>query len=362
MNQYYDIVGVANKGSGLKEVAENEGVRTIRIDMNRNISPFHDISALYRLYRLFKKEKPFLVHSHTPKAGTLSMLAAKLAGIKNRWHTIAGMPLLEVRGMKRRILNTVERFTYSNATRILPNSKGLYDIILQEQFTTANKLQIIGNGSSNGVNVTYFDPEIFTSENNQQLRQSLNYSKDDIVFIFIGRLVKDKGINELIEAYVKLHQQYSNCKLLLVGLYENKFDPLKAETQHHIDNHEGINFVGRKSDVRPYLAIADILAFPSYREGFPNVVMEAGAMGLPSIVTDINGCNEIITSGQNGIIIPPKNADKLFDAMLLLLQNTNERSKLASNAREIILKNYKQSYLWNEMLKAYKELEHEADV
>ena len=255
MSQHYDVVGIANRGSGLKEVEEAEGIRTIRVDMMRNISPFKDIVSLYKLVKIFKKEKPFLVHSHTPKAGTLSMLAARLAGIDNRWHTIAGMPLLETTGTKRKILNAVERFTYANATKILPNSKGLYDIILNEGFATSDKLEVIGNGSSNGINTAHFDPQLISEEERSQLKTSLQYDENAIIFIFIGRLVKDKGINELVEAFVKLNKENSHCKLLFVGLYENGLDPLKSKTQKHIEQHKDITFVGRQSDVRPYLAI-----------------------------------------------------------------------------------------------------------
>src|SRR6185312_342487 len=150
-------------------------------------------------------------------------------------------------------------------------------------------------------------------EQKQQLRQELNIKASDFVFVFVGRLVKDKGINELVSAFSKL--QIQNARLLLVGNFEPELDPLFSETLQRIQSNPNIFSVGFQKDVRPYFSISNALVFPSYREGFPNVVMQAGAMELPSIVSNINGCNEIIKNGVNGIIIPPKNEDELFKAM-----------------------------------------------
>jgi glycosyltransferase involved in cell wall biosynthesis len=177
------------------------------------------------------------------------------------------------------------------------------------------------------------------------------------VFIFIGRLVSEKGINELIRAFSKLHQSNPNANLLLVGPFEQELDPLKPETLDTIQTHPGIISVGYQQDVRPYLAISDVLTFPSYREGFPNVVMQAGAMNLPSIVTDINGCNEIISEGDNGLIIPVKDENALYSAMLKLLKNEDLRFSMASKARDEITSNYERKEFWRILLKEYEELE-----
>src|SRR5690606_28439202 len=154
-----------------------------------------------------------------------------------------------------------------------------------------------------------------TNEEKEKLRSSLGIQKDDIVYIFIGRMVKDKGINELIAVFKRLAENHTNIKLLLVGEYEKELDPVLPETEDTIKNNPQIIAVGWQKDVRPFFAIADILTFPSYREGFPNVVLQAGAMGLPAIVSDINGCNEIIVEGTNGYIIPVKDEGKLYKAM-----------------------------------------------
>ena len=356
MSQYYEIIGVAHGDKGLRQVEENEGIKTVAVEMSRTISPLKDLIATYKLFKLFKAEKPFIVHTHTPKAGTLGMLAAKLAGVEHRFHTIAGMPLLEATGFKRKVLNSVEKITYSCATKIFPNSHGLYDIIVKNKFTTPDKLKVIGKGSSNGIDTSYFDPEQISDDIKHELRQELGIKETDFVFISIGRIVADKGLNELVTAFSELIKTKSNCKLILIGPSESHLDPIDKVTSNLIEASNDILFVGRQSDVRPYLSIAHVLTFPSYREGFPNVVLEAGAMQLPSIVTDINGCNEIIEDGKNGIIIPVKNTEKLLQAMLFFINNPEDRLKMTAYCRSKITSNYERSYIWNELLKEYQSL------
>lgn len=356
MDQYFDVLAVSSGGGTFDDVAKNEGVRTHPLTMSRTITPFKDLISLYKLYKLFKKEKPFIVHTHTPKAGTLGMIAAKLAGVPHRMHTIAGLPLLITTGPKRVLLNTVEKITYSCATMIYPNSFAMKDIIIQQGFTKESKLKVIEKGSTNGVDTDHFDPKLFDETSKTKLRSELGINKDDLVFVFIGRIVKDKGMNELMHTFAKLNLEYPKTKLLLVGPYEDHLNPLLPETYNLIKNHESIAHVGYQKDVRPYFAISDVLAFPSYREGFPNVVMQAGAMGIASIVTDINGCNEIIEHGKNGLIIPSKNQDALFDAMKYMINHPEERINMANSSRSNIENNYQQKIVWNALLKEYQNL------
>ena len=355
MNQFYKVIGVSSDASYLKRVGEKENIDVQHIEMTRQITPMQDLKSVYELYRFFKKEKPLIVHTHTPKAGTVGMLAAKLAGVPHRFHTIAGLPLMEAVGGKRKVLNLVEKMTYACATKIYPNSFGLKEIILKEQFCKPEKLKVIGNGSSNGIDTSYFDSSHFSEIQNKTLQQELTIPKDDFVFVFVGRLVGDKGINELVEAFKMLAKP--NVKLLLVGPYEQELDPLLSQTLDQIKSNPNIVEVGFQQDVRPYFAIADALVFPSYREGFPNVVMQAGAMGLPSIVTDINGCNEIIIENENGLIIPVKNIAAIREAMYKMIEDQELLSHLKSNARKRIVKNYEQKVVWNAILQEYKNAE-----
>ncbi|MBC7913376.1 MAG: glycosyltransferase family 4 protein [Pyrinomonadaceae bacterium] len=356
MAQHYDVLAVSSKGAALDEVGEKAGVRTVGIDMTRKITPFKDLVALWRLYILLKKERPTMVHTHTPKAGILGMIAARLAGVPLRLHTVAGMPLLEKTGVTRKLLDFVEKLTYKCATNVYPNSGLMKQIIIENRYCNPDKLKVIGNGSSNGIDTSFFDPALIEPEASSQLRNSLNIQPEDILYCFIGRIVADKGIHELIDAFSQLALENANVKLLLLGLFERHLDPLSKAAEDAIKGNDSIIWVDFQKDVRPYLSISDIFVFPSYREGFPNVVMQAGAMGLPSIVSDINGCNEIIDNGINGLIIPVKDKTALHKAMEELLLNIDLRQRMADCSRRIIVEKYDHHFLQSEMLKEYAGL------
>jgi len=356
MNKKHEIIGVASGGKALLEVGENEGIRTIPVNMTRTITPLKDLKALFLLYKLFKKEKPHIVHTHTPKAGTLGMIAAKLAGVKYRLHTIAGLPLLEAKGAKRKLLNAVEKLTYSCATLVLPNSFAMEDIVINEKFCKKEKLRVVGNGSSNGIDTNHYDIGKVSIDKINSLKKQLNIEPDDTVFLFIGRIVKDKGINELVESFDVFSKSNPKTKLIIVGPREKELDPIDERTELLIKKNRRIYESGFIKDIRPYVAISDVLIFPSYREGFPNVVLQASCMGIPCIVTDINGCNEIITQNFNGLIIPTKNSDAIKDAMLEMLTNPTKRKELAHNARPNIINKYKREFIWEELLDLYNSL------
>ncbi|MEZ4855960.1 MAG: glycosyltransferase family 4 protein [Gelidibacter sp.] len=360
MSQHYEVIGVSGigrDGNGLIEITQNEGVRTFRVEMTRTITPFKDLKATYQLYKFFKKEQPFMVHTHTPKAGTVGMLAAKLAGVPNRIHTIAGLPLLEATGAKRKLLDVVEKITYACSTHILPNSFELERIIIEQNYTTKNKLKVIANGSSNGIDTNHYDADKVSEASKETLKKELNITPEDTVFIFIGRVVKDKGVNELVSAFHKLSSVKPHCKLIMVGPREDHLNPLLAKTEALIAKNKNILMVGRQKEIRPYVAISHILTFPSYREGFPNVVLQASSMNLPCIVSNINGCNEIIEDGINGLIIPPKDDNALYDAMDYLMENPSERLRMSQASRSNIIKKYQQALVWEDLLKFYKSLE-----
>lgn len=351
-NNGFDVIGVSSGGKSLFEVKKNEGIEVFEIEMSRKITPIKDLKSLLNLYKLIKKEKPTIVHSHTPKAGIIAMLAAKIANVPIRLHTIAGLPLMETKGLKRKLLIFVEKVTYACATKVYPNSHALATFIIQKNIVCQSKVKVLGNGSSNGIDIDYFKKEIIDSNNIKKIKELLGIYGRDFVFVFVGRLVADKGINELIQAFIKLDDE--NLKLLLVGDYEHELDPLLESTHFEINNNSKIISVGYQSDIRPYLGISSCLVFPSYREGFPNVVMQSGAMGLPSIVTNINGCNEIIEEGFNGTIIPVKDAEALYNAMRKMFKNTDWCLSLANNARNKITSNYNQLLVWQSILTEYQ--------
>jgi glycosyltransferase involved in cell wall biosynthesis len=241
INQYFDVTGISSNGKLLQEIEKNEGIRTIPIEMTRKITPLKDIIAVYLLYRVFKKEKPHIVHTHTPKAGIVGMLAAWLAQVPYRLHTVAGLPLLEARGVKRKLLDLVEKVTYICATTIYPNSFGLYEIILRNRYVkNSGKIKVIANGSSNGIDTSYFNPELYTKEEKIELKRNLDIIDSHCIFLFVGRLVKDKGINELIQAFVTMHEKYPDTTLLLVGPFEKDLDPLYSEIEKEIYHNQNI--------------------------------------------------------------------------------------------------------------------------
>lgn len=355
MNQFYEVHTVSSPGEQIEEVKKREGVITHVISMTRVISPWKDLKALIKLIRFLKSERPDIVHTHTPKAGTLGMLAAKLSGVPVRMHTVAGLPLLEAVGFKRKVLNAVEKMTYSCATKVYPNSFKLKDIIVSSKFCGEDKLTVIGNGSSNGIDTTHFDPALISEETKAAIKASGGIKDTDTVYCFIGRVVRDKGIEELVKAFLLNVETNKNIKLILVGKFEKDLDPLDEEIEKIIFSHPNIYFAGFQADIRPFLAITDVFVFPSYREGFPNVVMQAGAMGVPSIVSNINGCNEIIEHNVNGIIIPVKNTKAISDAMHQLTDDPEIRKKMAQVCRRMIIERYEQKYIWEQLLKEYQK-------
>ncbi|MFD2514263.1 glycosyltransferase family 4 protein [Pontibacter locisalis] len=335
-------------------VVEQESEHVI-VPMTRKVTPLQDLRSLWAFYRLCKKHKPEIIHSHTPKAGIVGMLGGKLAGVPVRLHTVAGLPLMEATGVKRRVLDAVEKLTYACATKVYPNSTVLKDFILDSSYCGPDKVKVIGNGSSNGINTNFFSKDALDAEALQKLRQELDITDSDFLFVFIGRIVKDKGIQELVKAFTSSQQKFPFIKLLLVGPLEQDLDPVDKQTLLEIEQNPTILSVGYQNEVRPYLAISNALAFPSYREGFPNVPMQAGCFNLPSIVTDINGCNEIIVEGENGLIIPPKSVDALQGAMERLIVDKELYAHLQSNARKMIIERYEQRYFWELLLEEYRE-------
>lgn len=355
MQQYFDVTAVSSDEIELKKIAKSQGIAYKAIEMSRKITPFKDLLSLFKLIFFLYKSKPSIVHTHTPKAGIIGMLAARIVGIPNRLHTVAGLPLMEAKGGKRKILNFVEKVTYSCATKVYPNSKGLYDFILEENFTNTSKLKVIGNGSSNGIDTNFFNPDLISTCQKKLLKHNLNISTDDFVFIFVGRLVTDKGINELVSAFIEVQKANENTKLLLVGPLESDLDPLKASTLKNISENKNIIITGYQTDVRPYFSISNCLVFPSYREGFPNVVMQAGAMQLPVIASNINGCNEIIIEKKNGLLINVKDTQSIIDAMFFMLNDKSYHMYLY-NSRKMVVERYEQSYIWHQILNEYFKL------
>lgn len=347
----YEVVAVSSDGPELERVRE-AGARTIAVEMQRHISPLKDLKSLWQMIKVFRRERPAMIHSMTPKAGLICMMSGMLTGVPVRVHMFTGLVFPTSKGLKRRILMATDWLTCACATHVLPEGEGVKRDLL-ENGITKKPLKVLGYGNCRGIDLTRFDrtPEVMAEAN--KLRKA-----DKFTFIAIGRLVGDKGINELVESFCRLNKEFPDTRLILVGPYEPELDPIKPETAKAIEDNPNIEAVGSQKDVRPWLAAADCHVLASYREGFPNVVIEAGAMGLPQIVTDINGANEIIIEGKNGTIVPSKNSEALYNAMKRMATDDQCRASLSSNARRLIAERYEQGYVRKCLYDFYNEIQN----
>lgn len=328
-----------------------DAVRRIEVPMERHISPFRDFKSLLKLIRVFRREKPDMVHSMTPKAGLLCMMSAWITRVPVRVHTFTGLVFPTAKGLTQKILIFTDRITCACATHIIPEGEGVKRDLTNYRITH-KPLRVLGHGNIRGIDLARFDPMLpEVQAEAEKIRKPGRFT-----FITIGRLVGDKGINELVAAFSRLNRELPATRLLLVGPQEKELDPLAPDTLAEIDRNPAIEAVGSQSDVRPWLAASDCAVLASYREGFPNVVIEAGAMRLPQIVTDINGANEIIIDDQNGIVIPPRSVDALYTAMQRMVTDSTWREALASNARSLIASRYEQSYVRQCLYDFYKEI------
>lgn len=347
----YEVVSVSSPGPEVQHLREM-GVKCIEVSMERHISLSKDIVSLWKLIKVFRKEKPDIVHSMTPKAGMLCMLAAWICRVPVRIHTFTGLVWPTASGLKRKILMATDWLTCACATHVIPEGEGVKTDLLSHGITH-KPLKVLGYGNVRGIDLEHYARTEEVMRKADKIRV-----KDVFTFMFVGRIVRDKGINELVAAFKRLQTRVPKTRLILVGEYEDSLDPITPEARKEIDDNPCILAVGKQKDVRPWLAASDALVFPSYREGFPNVVIEAGAMGLPSIVTDINGSREIIQDGVNGLIVPPKNEDALLKEMERLVEDAALASYLASHARRLVASRYEQGYVKQCLLDFYRQIIH----
>mgnify|MGYP000712044020 CR=1 FL=1 len=357
---HYNVIVVSSPGEDLREVETREKVRTIAVPMRRHISPLHDLISLWQLFWLFRREKPDMVHSITPKAGLLSMIAAKLAGVPIRLHSFTGLIWPTARGLKRKILVATDKLLCACATHLNPEGQGVANDL--QAHITHKPLTVLGHGNVRGIDFNYYYPSQEIKHSAKALREKLGITSDTFLFLFVGRIVHDKGITELIEAFQKLSENlsrdaesFSKTALLLVGNEEKNLDPLPCTTKQLIKTLLNIYQFPHLTDIRPIYAAAQALVFPSYREGFPNVVLEAGAFSLPRIVTDINGSREIITHGKNGFIVPSHDSVALARAMLEM-RYYPYRKEMGIAALHHVQEHFAQPLVWKNLKCYYQQL------
>lgn len=360
----YELLLVSSPEKELDELHNRYGVRTIGVAMQRRMAPIQDLISLLNLIKVFHKEKPYMVHSMTPKAGLLCMLAAWITRVPRRVHTFTGLVWPTATGLSRKILMATDWLTCACATHIIPEGKGVMNDL--QQHITHKPMRVLGYGNVRGVDMNYWQKENASSSKLKEIK-----ADDVFTFIFVGRIVRDKGINELIAAFNRLSKLHK-VRLLLVGKFEDTLDPVSNSTKKIIEVNSSIEYLGPQygPDLLACYAASDCFVFPSYREGFPNTVLEAGAMELPSIVTDINGSREIIVCKNeensspvkdmklcdNGIIIPPRNEELLFKAMEEVFKNDDLRSAMATQAREMVASRFEQSFVQKCLFEFYEEI------
>ncbi len=352
LREKFDVTLISSPERALYETADFNKVKSHGIKMAREISLLSDLISLFKLVIYFFKNQPDILHANTPKGSLLSLTAARICKIPTRIYYIHGLRYQGTTGLKKRLLMVMEKISCYFSTEIIAVSKGVRDV-LQNDKITKKKVTVIWNGSANGIDLNYFDP---SHSDVQDIRPAYAIAEDEFVFGFLGRLVGDKGINELVEAFNQLNSEYPKIKLLLVGSYEDHLDPLREETISIIRRNGNIIEAGVQYDVRSHIKTMDLLVFPSYREGFGIVLMEAAAMNVPAICSDIIGCNEIIEDHVNGFLIPQRNQKALYSKMKYCLDHPAQVSQMSKVTRQMIAAKFEQEKLWAKTIEFYESI------
>jgi glycosyltransferase involved in cell wall biosynthesis len=355
-NNGYEVLMISADGKELPDVIEQEQCRHIDVPMTRKITPFQDLKCLWQLIKIFRKEKPDIVHSHTPKAGLLGMIAAKIAGVKVRIHTVAGLPLMVESGFKYQLLKTIEKITYAAANHVWPNSQSLFQFISREKLANPRKLGIIGSGSTNGINSDRFNIDKLDQNKMQRIKTEIGFNANNTYLLCIGRLVKDKGIVELVNVFTNLQQTNPSLRLILVGDFEESLDPLPTSIIHKIQNNNAIIHITWSNEVEYYMGLAHNFVFPSHREGFPNVLLQAALMKLPILCSRIHGNVDIVEHKKTGLLFNSNDENSLREQLEWALQHTGEFTIMVNNLYHNILTTYPREIIWNAIKLEYDKL------
>ncbi|MBS1735206.1 MAG: glycosyltransferase family 4 protein [Bacteroidetes bacterium] len=355
-NNGFEVIMISADGREVKEVIANEGCEHIVVPMTRSITPLQDLICLWQLVKIFKREKPDIVHTHTPKAGLLGMMAARFCSVKIRIHTVAGLPLMAEKGFKLALLKEVEKITYSCAMYVWPNSFSLQKFIRENNFVRKEKLEVIGKGSSNGINLQKFNRQSVSEDLINLVKCQIAFSPENIYLLFVGRMVADKGITELVRSFKTLSAENAALRLVLVGPFEEHLDPLPADIYREIKENKTICHIEWSDQIAAYMATCNYFIFPSHREGFPNVLLQAGAMGIPVVCSRIPGNIDIVEDGKTGYIFKMGDENELRSCILKAMANKESTDEIAGNLLKNINDHFDRQIIWNEILKKYKML------
>jgi glycosyltransferase involved in cell wall biosynthesis len=350
-----EVRGVSSAEYGDSKKVARENIPMHAINMTRTINPVADLVALIKIYRLFRKLRPAIVHAHTPKGGLLGVLAARLAEVPVVVYGMHGLPFVTANGLKRRLLRWTEAISCSFSHRVITVSFSIRRRALAERFCSADKIRVLGFGSANGVDAMgQFNPDKLKPGIREEIRRTYQIPKDALVLGYVGRIVKDKGIIELAEAWNMLRSKFSSLYLILVGSSESH--DLPPELLQNLQADSRIRFCGFIKDLAPLYAIMDIAVLPSYREGFSVSLIEAAAMRLPAVATTVDGCTEAVVDGTTGMLVPPRNSAELTQAISRLVADPELRRQMGKAGRQRMLKEFRPEIIWRALYENYIEL------
>jgi glycosyltransferase involved in cell wall biosynthesis len=332
--------------------AENQ-VEAFSVEMPRRITPVKDLQVVLQLWKRFRQVRPTVVHAHTPKGGLLGMIAAYLARVPVRIYHIRGLPLMTATGRRRTLLIWTERISCRLAHRVLAVSHSMREVAIAERICPADKIVTPLGGSGNGVDAAgRFHPARSGRQSGNAVRAQYGIPDDAVVLGFVGRLVRDKGVSELAAAWEKLSRQFPQLHLLVVGHFEPQ-DPVPEVVQETLHTDPRIHLAGTNWDTPPFYAAMDVVVLPTYREGFPNVPLEAAAMERPVVATRIPGCVDAVQDGVTGLLVPPRDVDALAEAIARYVRDAELRAKHGAAGRRRVLRDFRPEGIWNEVWREY---------
>jgi glycosyltransferase involved in cell wall biosynthesis len=350
-----EITLISSPEPKLRATAEREGTAWRGVRMAREIAPLKDLRALMALWWLFVRIRPDIVNVSTPKAGLLGGLAARLAGVRSRVYVLRGLRMETANGALRPVLWLAERVACGVANRVVCVSPSLRQRALELRLVSPAKALVIGGGSSNGVDVERFAPTPASLQRARELRAELGIEPGAPVIGFVGRLTRDKGIVELAEAFARLRERRPEARLLLVGDHEDG-DPVPEATRRMLEDDPGVIHAGWVQDVAPYFHVCDVVALPTYREGFPNIAVEAASAAKPVVTTDATGARDAVVDGETGLIVPVRDAPALAAALDRLLASPAWAGQLGLNGQRRARESFHPEVIWRGLLGLYADL------
>jgi glycosyltransferase involved in cell wall biosynthesis len=352
-NSGFDVTVICpGKRSGEWEVARPDNVRVLEVPLEREISPMRDTQSLWHLLGVFRALRPTVTNVGTPKAGLLGGFAAWLNRVPCRFYTLHGLRFETTTGLKRKLLILAERLACRFAHRVVCVSHSVRKKAIASGLVEPERALIFGAGSCNGVDVARFAPTPQRMRRAAELRRQLGIPADAPVALFVGRLTCDKGIAELMEAFLQLENRFPDLRLLLVGSFEDG-DPLPEDIRKRLESHKRVILTGPVNDTAPYYAMADVLVLPSHREGLPTVVLEGYAAGKPVIGAAATGIVDLLVDGETGLLFPVGDVSALADAMTRLIEDKVLARKLADAGQDQVKHKFRQELIWSALRREY---------